>query len=81
LKVQILMFAQARQILNQSEVSLDIPDDASVSQLRIAVGKSWPELQPLLDRSSFSLNGAYAGESDPIPVDAEIAMIPPVSGG
>jgi molybdopterin converting factor small subunit len=38
-------------------------------------------LSTLLPHVLFAINAEYAGDATPIPAGAEIACIPPVSGG
>ena len=41
----------------------------------------YPSLGPLLKSTAFAVNADYASDHTPLDPSAEVAMIPPVSGG
>jgi molybdopterin converting factor small subunit len=43
--------------------------------------RAYPELAPILRRAMIAVNTDYAGDDTVIPASAEVACIPPVSGG
>ena len=49
--------------------------------LRAAVERAHPELASVLRRAMIAVNTDYAGDDVVIPESAEVACIPPVSGG
>jgi molybdopterin converting factor small subunit len=53
----------------------------TVGSLRAAVAKACPAAAPLIAVSAFAVGGRYCGDADPVALDAEVAIIPPVSGG
>lgn len=79
--VQVKLFAGARQRLGQSELQIDLPDGATVGQLRQELTRQYGELSDLLPHIVFAVNQDYANDTSVIPANAEIAIIPPVSGG
>lgn len=81
MKINIVMFAQAREIVGESSVELELTDNATIQQLKQSLVKQYPSLGPLVGRSAFSINHEYAHDSHELPEGAEIGMIPPVSGG
>lgn len=52
-----------------------------MGQLRRELGSQVPGLSGLLDRMMFALGTRYAGDETLIPPGADVACIPPVSGG
>ena len=40
-----------------------------------------PQLAPLVAHATFAIGSRYADDRQPIPAGAEVACIPPVSGG
>jgi molybdopterin converting factor subunit 1 len=80
-KIRVLLFAQAKQLARADFVEVNIDTEPKVSGLRDALGKQYPDLEDLLSRSSIAINQEYAVADDVVPRDAEVAMIPPVSGG
>ena len=81
MNVVVLLFAQARQIAAADKIEVELADDATVADLKQAIAQEYPDLAGLLSRSNIAIDQQYATDSDVIPADAEIAMIPPVSGG
>lgn len=81
MRVRVKLFAIARDRAGTSEVEVELPADASVGQLRTAVAEQHPPLADLLPHVRFAINSDYAADSQPIPAAAEVAIIPPVSGG
>jgi molybdopterin synthase sulfur carrier subunit len=75
------MFAVARQMVGREVVELQLPAAATVRQLRAALTAEVPALASLMPHLMFALNAEYASDDAVIPAGAEIACIPPVSGG
>jgi molybdopterin converting factor small subunit len=80
-EVRVLMFARARELADCEFMTIQLGDDAQVADLRELVAANAPALRTLLPRCAVSVNGQYAEESLAIPSGAEIAILPPVSGG
>ena len=81
MKVVVKLFAAARDAVGEEEVAVSIPQDSTVSHLRQELAKRYSALRPLLPHSLFAIEARYAEESDVLPEGAEVACIPPVSGG
>jgi molybdopterin converting factor subunit 1 len=79
--VQVKLFAGARQRIGQDSLQLELPDDATVAQLRKELSRRYEELSDLLPHLMFAVNHDYAQDDAVIPPRAEVAIIPPVSGG
>ena len=78
--VQVLLFASYADAFGAPNLSVTIPDGATVKELlarvrEMAVGHSLPPA-PLIAR-----NQEYAAPGDIIRAGDEIALIPPVAGG
>lgn len=62
--------------------SLEIPwRGGSVADLRVAIAATRPGIAGLLARSAVAIDDRYAGDGTPVPAAADVAIIPPVSGG
>jgi molybdopterin converting factor small subunit len=81
MKIEVQLFAGARKIAGSDAVWVEVPDGSDVSGLRSALCSAHPGLAVLLPGSRFAVNLQFADEQAPLPRDAEIALIPPVSGG
>lgn len=81
MKLSVKLFAIARQRAGRDSVELELPDRATVSQLRAALAEHCPPLAELIPHVRFAVNSEYAVDAATIPPSAEVALIPPVSGG
>jgi molybdopterin converting factor small subunit len=79
--VQVRLFAIARQRAGRQVVEVDLPETATVADLKAAILSQTPSLASLLPVLRFSVNSEYADDTTPIPHGADLAAIPPVSGG
>jgi molybdopterin converting factor subunit 1 len=78
--VRVLLFASYADALGASEVSVDLPPGARVSDVltrikSLAAGKRVP------DKPLVAVNQRYARPDQPIGETDEVAIIPPVAGG
>lgn len=81
MNVHIRLFAVARQLAGQDSVSLELPDGATVAQLRQRLAADVPALSAVLPQVLFAVGTGYAQDATVIKAGDEIACIPPVSGG
>lgn len=79
--VRVKLFAVARAVAGADTVELALADDLTVADLRTALLVRLPALAPMGSLIRFAINNDYAADQSPIPDHAEIACIPPVSGG
>ena len=79
--VNVLLFAGVRAASGADEATVELAPDATVADLRRALAERWPQAAALLAVSRFAVDQSYAPDDAPVPPDAEIACIPPVSGG
>jgi molybdopterin converting factor small subunit len=62
--------------------TLDIAwSGGTVADLRRALAEARPGLEPLLSRSAIAVSGAVAAEETRVAAGADVAILPPVSGG
>jgi molybdopterin converting factor subunit 1 len=80
-RCRVLLFARAKESAGVAMVEVELPPEAKVGEVRRRLGEDFPQLTSLLPHCLFAVNDAYAGDDEAIPVGAEIACIPPVSGG
>lgn len=79
--VSVRLFAMAKQRGEADTVTVNLPESATIAQLKGALAEAVPALVPLLPSLRFAINAEYVTDSDAIVPGAEIAAIPPVSGG
>ncbi len=79
--MEVLLFGIAREIVG--DAVLKIPHDADlkdVNDLRAWLAERYPQFKGL-SSLAIAVNQEYANDTDALPAGAEIALIPPVSGG
>ena len=81
MKVTVKLFAAARDLAGQAEISVALPAGATIGELRQRMREKFPTLAPLLPHAMFAVDAEYVPDDAPVPENAEIACIPPVSGG
>lgn len=81
MKIDVQLFAAARELAGKSTVSVEIPEGATVADLRSQLVEQTPNLRSLADILFVAVNNQYAGESQVLTLNDTIACFPPVSGG
>ena len=81
MKVRVKLFAVARQRAGRDSVEVELPVAATVRQLRGALVEQFPLLADVIPHVRFAVNSEYAADASAIPAAADVALIPPVSGG
>lgn len=79
--VNVQLFARARELAGAAVLAVELPDGATVAELRPAMSKACPPLAEFLARCAVAVNDDYAGDDEIIAAGASVAVIPPVSGG
>ena len=78
--VVVLYFAGARDAAGTARETLPaVP--ATVGALRRALAEAHPTLAPILARSRIAVDQDFATDDAPLRDGAEVAVVPPVSGG
>jgi len=80
-KVRVRLFAVAKQVAGRESVEIDLPEGATIAQLRDQLGARVPLLAGIVGQMMFAVDVQYANDQTPIPPGADVACIPPVSGG
>lgn len=82
MKVKLKLFAVAKQAAGADVIDLELPDHgATIAHLRRELARQVPQLAKITEQLAFAVNARYAADNVPIPPNAELACIPPVSGG
>ena len=77
----VLFFAQARDRAGCAATTLDLPDGSRVADALVALRVAHPGLEPLVPHLAVAVNGRLSPPGATIPAGAELALLPPVSGG
>jgi molybdopterin converting factor subunit 1 len=83
-RLRVLLFAGIRARLGVPHLEVDLPDQAeppTVAQLRRWLADAHPELADAIGHCRVAIDHEFAREHDAIREHAELALIPPVSGG
>jgi molybdopterin converting factor subunit 1 len=80
-RIVVRLFALARQRAGRAEVEVELAEGATVGDLKRALAAKVPDLAPLLPSVLIAVQAEYAPDDQPIPAGADVALIPPVSGG
>jgi molybdopterin converting factor subunit 1 len=81
MNVRVLFFATAREAAGCAAVELSLTEGATVGEARGAIARRFPELEPRLLHFRYAVDREFAGEDAVLHEGAELAVIPPVSGG
>jgi molybdopterin converting factor subunit 1 len=79
--VSVKLFARAKDIAGVDTVSIEVPEQATVAEVRQRLASAYPALKSLLWRSALAVNNEFADDATVLPANAELALLPPVSGG
>ncbi len=79
--MHIRLFARARDLARSDTIAVDLPAGATVRELRQRIAAAYPALAELLRRSALAVDDEFAEDDRVIPLRAEVALLPPVSGG
>jgi molybdopterin converting factor subunit 1 len=79
--MKIRLFARAKDLVGADSIDVSVPAGATVADLRRQLAVTWPALASLLERSALAVNEELADDALTVPANAEVALLPPVSGG
>jgi sulfur-carrier protein len=80
--IRILFFATLRDKAGMRATEIEIPAGTTVRDLKGLLIEQFPNLDwQIMDHCLASVNQDYRADDDEIPIDAEVAFFPPVSGG
>jgi molybdopterin converting factor small subunit len=79
-RLVVTLFAGMAEIVGARHVEIEW-HGGTVADLRRDMVATRPAIGPLLARSAVAVAGRYAADDRPIAAGADVAIIPPVSGG
>jgi MoaE-MoaD fusion protein len=80
-RIKLLFFATIRDRAGIKSLELDIPADLTIQGLKEKLSTDFPNLKESLKSVLITINREYAFDEAVVPLNAEIALFPPVSGG
>lgn len=84
MRIRLLAFASAADALGAAELDLDLEPGSRVADLRLRLEREHPKLTPLWPRLAVAVDGRLVRSDrpeEPLTEGAEVALLPPVSGG
>ncbi len=81
MRVRVLAFATAASQMGAGEREVELPEGATVETLREVLVREHPGLGELWQRLAVAVEGELAGAGATLHDGAEVALLPPVSGG
>lgn len=80
-QITVLFFASLRDLAGLKEVQMELPEGATIADLKGALVERFPGLKPAMGSALVSVEREFGFDEEPLPVGAEVALFPPVSGG
>ena len=81
MKVRLLSFASALDAIGQAELELQLEPGTRVGGLKQLLNGSYPSLAGLWQRMAVAVDGQVCDDELELEDGAEVALLPPVSGG
>lgn len=78
---EVLLFAAAAELAAARTITIDLPPTVTAADVLAALGQQLPELAELLPACRLAVDQTFVGPDFLVPAGAELALIPPVSGG
>ena len=79
--IHVHLFARARDLARTDRIDAELAEGATVADLRRRLAADYPALAGLLEHSAIAVDNDFAEDSRVLPANAEVALLPPVSGG
>jgi molybdopterin converting factor subunit 1 len=80
MKINILAFGIAKDIIRGNTLSIELPEKATVGSLKEELTTRFPDFQKLRSLA-IAVNTEYQSDDHPLTERDEVVIIPPVSGG
>jgi molybdopterin converting factor subunit 1 len=81
MNVSVRLFAGLRDAVGARVLSLELPAGATVVDLKQRLGDDYPAIREMLDKAACAMADEYVARDERLRDGAEVALIPPVSGG
>ena len=79
--VTLLFFAQARECVGRPSLSLELPEGSRLADALAEAERRHPGLAALRPHLAIAVDQRLTADDPPLAGGAEIALLPPVSGG
>ncbi len=79
--VTCLFFAHYQDVVGEHDLTVTVGDDATARDLALSLQQTYPGLGDLLDQGRAAVDAEFAEGDTPLHDGAEVAWMPPMSGG
>ena len=79
--VNVRLFAHLRDLIGEREITVEMPEGATVDALRMRVGECYPDVRAALGNVVCAVGEEYVPGTYALREGDLVALIPPVSGG
>jgi molybdopterin converting factor subunit 1 len=79
--IRVRLFARAKDLAGADAVAVSLSPGGTVGDLRRRLASEYPALAGLLSRCAVAVDGEFAEDALTLSAGAEVALLPPVSGG
>lgn len=80
-RITLLFFATLRERAGTKSLVLEVPQGMTVRALKDQLAQDFPNLKDSMSSVLVTIEREYAFDEAVLPLGAEIAFFPPVSGG
>ena len=80
MKIKILFFGIATDLVATSQLEIEVKKDASIKDFKLILKNQFSALKNI-NSYAIAVNETYATDEDILKVGDVVAVIPPVSGG
>jgi molybdopterin converting factor small subunit len=81
ISVRVLLFSTIRGIIGERELSLDLPEDSTIGDLKEEIARLYPASDPAVRSMLTAVNRIFSEDETVLPDQAEVAFFPHVAGG
>lgn len=81
MEIRLVAFATAADAVGETPRTIALPDGSRLSDLARRLVADHPALGPIWDRLAVAVDGTLVRDDPPLADGAEVALLPPVSGG
>lgn len=81
MQLTVRLFARAKDLAGHDAVPVQLPDPATVADLRVALREQHPQLAPIVGHLHIAIGTDYARDTSPVEPHSSVSCFPPVSGG
>jgi molybdopterin converting factor subunit 1 len=80
-KIEVFFFAVLREKAGVLKTEMEIPTQSTIADFKLLVVDKFPKIADSMESILISVNKEVAFDDEIIPLGAEVALFPPVSGG